>query len=106
MCKMLYNNNMKFNNEFYNQVKGAAMSAICTPTYATFSMGYFKIKLHSFCTFEYGELLAEYIEEKGNHILDDSHTVSRRSQINPEELLLTSDSINPSIQFTMEYSKY
>ena len=27
------------------------------------------------------------------------------SQISPEELLLTSNSINPSIQFTMEYSK-
>ena len=97
---------MKFNNEFYNQVKGAAMGAICTPTYATFSMGYFLKKLHSFCTFEYGELLAECIEEKWNHILDDSHTVSRSSQINLEELLLILDMINPSIQFTMEYSKH
>ena len=32
-------------------------------------------------------------------------TVLRSSQISPEELLLTLNSINPSIQFIMEYSK-
>ena len=30
---------MKYNNEFYNQVKGTAMGTNFTPTYATFSMG-------------------------------------------------------------------
>ena len=42
---MLQNNNMKFNNEFYNQIKGTAMSTIFAPTYATLSMEYFEIKL-------------------------------------------------------------
>ena len=37
--------------------------------------------------------------------MDDCYTVLRSSQISPEELLLTLNSINPSIQFTMEYSK-
>ena len=37
--------------------------------------------------------------------MDDCCTVLRSSQISPEELLLTLNSINPSIQFTMEYSK-
>ena len=27
---------MKFNNEFYNQVKGTAMGTIVTPTYAIY----------------------------------------------------------------------
>ena len=54
---------MKFNNEFYDQIKGIAMGTISAPTYATFSIGYFEIKLYSVCTFKYVELLAEYIKE-------------------------------------------
>ena len=46
-----------------------------------------------------------YITENWNRFLDDCYTVLRSSQISPEELLLTLNSINPSIQFTMEYSK-
>ena len=38
-------------------------------------------------------------------ILDDCYTVLRSSQISHEELLLTLNSINPSIQFTIEYGK-
>ena len=75
------------------------------PAYATLSMGYFEIKLYSVYTFKYGELLAEYIKENWNRFLDDCYTVLRSSQISPEELLLTLNSINPSIQFTVEYSK-
>ena len=54
---------------------------------------------------KYGVHLAEYIKENWNHFLDDCYTVLRSSQISPEELLFTLISINPSIQFTMEYSK-
>ena len=66
---------------------------------------YFEIKLYSVSIFKYGELLAEYIKENWNSSLDDCYTVSRSSQINPEELLLTLNSINPSIQFFVKYSK-
>ena len=68
-------------------------------------MGYFEIKLDSVCTFKYGELLAEHIKENWNRFLDDCYTVLSSSQISPEELLLTLNSINPSIQFTMEYNE-
>ena len=94
---------MKFNNEFYNQVKGTAMDAIFAPTYATLLMGYFKTKLYSVGTFKYGEL--ECIKENWNGFLDDSYKVLRSSQISPEELLLTLNSIDLPIQFIMEYSK-
>ena len=97
--------NMKCNNESYNQIKGTAIGIIFAPPYANFSMGYFEITCYSFCTFKYGELLAEHIKENGNPFLDDCYTVSRSSQISLEELLLDLNSINPSIQFTMEYSK-
>ena len=96
---------MKFNNEFYSQIKGTTMGTIFAPTYATLSMGYFEIKLYCVCTFKYGELLAEYTKENWNRFLDDCYTVLRSSQISPEELLLTLNSINLSIQFIMEYTK-
>ena len=95
---------MNLNNEFYNQIKGAAMGTIFARTYATLSMGYFEIKFYSAYTFKYGELLAEYIKENWNRFLDDCYTVLRSSQSSPEELLLNLNSINPSIQFIMEYN--
>ena len=78
------------------------MGTIFAPTYTTLSMGYFEIKLYSACTFKHEELLAEYIKENQNHFLHDCYTVLRSSQISLEELLLTLNSINPSIQFTTE----
>ena len=68
---ILQNNNMKFNNELCNQIKGTEMCTIFASTYATLSMGYFEIKLYSVCTFKYGVLLAEYIKENRNGFLDD-----------------------------------
>ena len=56
-------------------------------------MGHFEIKL-----------LAQHSKENWNRFLDDCYSVLRSSQISPEELLLTLNSINPSIQFTMEYN--
>ena len=60
---ILQNNNMKFNNKFYNQIKGTGMGTIFTLTYANLSKGYFEIKLYSVSTFKYGKLLGEYIKE-------------------------------------------
>ena len=54
---------MKFNNKFYNQIKGTAMGTIFAPTDATLSMGYFEVKLYSACTFRYGKLLTESINK-------------------------------------------
>ena len=54
---------MKFNNEYYNQIKGTAMGTIFASTYATLLMGYFEIKLYSICTSKNEELLAEYSKE-------------------------------------------
>ena len=61
---ILQNNNMKFYNEFYNQIKGTTMGTIFAPTYATLSMRYFEIKLYSVCTFKYGKLLAGFANKK------------------------------------------
>ena len=50
------------------------------------------------------ESFSEYMKENWNRFLTECYTVSRSTQISLEELLLTLNSINPSIQFTMEYS--
>ena len=54
-------------------------------------------------TFQYGDNLAECMKENWNHFLDDYYAVVRNYEISPEDLLLTLDSINPPIQFAMEY---
>ena len=59
----------------------------------------------NFILAKYGEILAEYIKENWYRFQDDYYTTLRNSQICLEELLLTLSSINPSIQFTIEYSK-
>ena len=63
---ILQNNNIKCNNEFYNQIEGTAMGTIFAPNFATLSMGYFEIKLYSACTFKYGDLSVEYTKENWN----------------------------------------
>ena len=98
-------NNMKFIDKSYNHIRGTTMGAIFSPIYSTLSMGYFQIKVYSVCIFTQGQLLADYIRENWNSFLDNCYIVLRSSQINPEELLLTLNSINQSIQFTMECSK-
>ena len=71
---ILENNNMKNNNEYYNQIKGTAMGTI----FYNLS-NFIEIKLYSVCTFKYGELLDEYIKEKRNRFLDDCYRVLRSS---------------------------
>ena len=72
------------------------MGTIFVPIYVTLSMRYFEIKLYSVCTFKYGEVLAELLRKTG--------TVFRMTAIQFYGVLLTLNSNNPSIQFTVEYS--
>ena len=77
------------------------MGTIFAPTYATLSMRYFEIKLYSVYTSKYGQLLAKHTKENSNRCLYSCYTVLTSNQISPEELLLTLNSVNLSIQFTM-----
>ena len=101
---VLLKNNTRFNNQLYNQIENTTMGTIFAPTYGTLSIGYIEIKLCSACTFKYGKHLAEYNKEKCNCFLDDCYIDLWSRKISSEELLLKS--VNPSIQFTMEYSKH
>ena len=73
--------------------------------HTTSLIGYFEIKLYGVWAFKNGEPLDEYIMESCNWFFDDCCKVLRGSQISPEELLLTLNSFNPSIQFTIEYNE-
>ena len=100
---ILQNNNLKFNNEFYNQINGAVMGEIFAPTCATLSMGKFEIKLYSVWTFKHLELLAQHVKGNWNCFLENCYTLLKKSQISSEKLLLTLNSI---LQYSSLWNKY
>ena len=102
---ILENNNLKFDNEYFNQIKGTAMGTIFAPTYANLTMGYFELTFYDICRNRFGEDLGNFIYENWSRFLDDCETLLEENKIVPNDLLNILNSINPSIQFTMEYSK-
>ena len=40
---ILENNNLNFDNEYFNQIKGTAMGTIFAPTYANLTMEFFEL---------------------------------------------------------------
>ena len=59
---------------------------------------------YDLCRDKFGEDLENVIFENWNRFLDDCETLLEENKINPNDLLSILNSINPSIQFTMEYS--
>ena len=86
---ILQNNNMKFDNELYNQIKVQQWVQS-------------SLQLVQFCRWDV--LKSNFIVSALLN-MENCYTVSRSSQISPEELLLTLNSINPSKQLIMKYSK-
>ena len=102
---ILENNNLNFDNEYFNQIKGTAMGTIFAPTYANLTMGFFELKFYDLCRDKYGEDLGNFIFKNWSRFLDDCETLLEENKINPNDLLGILNSRNPSIQFTMKYSK-
>ena len=102
---VLENNNLNFDNEYFNQIKGTAIGTIFAPTYANLTMGFFELTFYDLCRDQFGEDLGNFIFKNWSRFLDDCQTLLEGSKINPNDLLSFLNSINPSIQFTMEYSK-
>ena len=104
--KFIYeNNNLNFDNEYFNQIKGTAMGTIFTPTFANLTMGFFELTFYDLCKDRFGEDLGNFIFENWTRFLDDCETLLEENKTNPNDLVSILNSINPSIQFTMEYSK-
>ena len=57
------NSNMKFDNEFFNEIKGTATGTIFAPTYGALSVRYSEIKLNNNCNLTYGKFFTDYIKE-------------------------------------------
>ena len=81
------------------------MGTIFAPTYANLTMGFFELPFYDLCKDRFGEDLRNFIFENWSRFLDDCETMLEENKINPNDLLSILNSINPSIQFTMEYSK-
>ena len=56
---ILENNNLNFDNEYFNQLKGVAMGAILSSTYANLTKGLFKLTFYDLYRDEYGEVLGK-----------------------------------------------
>ena len=79
------------------------MGSIFAPTYANLTMGFFELTIYDLCRDKFGKDLGNFIFENWSRFFDDCETLLEESKIN--DLLDILNSINPSIQFTMEYSK-
>ena len=68
-------------------------------------MGFFELTFYDLCRDKFGENLGNFIFENWSRFLNDCETLLEENKINPNDLLSILNSINASIQSTMEYSK-
>ena len=81
------------------------MGTIFAPTYANLTIGFFELAFYDLCRDKIGEDWGNFIFENWSRFLDDCKTLLEKNKVNPNDLLSILNSINPSIQFTIEYSK-
>ena len=91
---ILENNNCTFNNEFYRQISGTAAGTIFAPTYETLTMGSFEVHFHNISELKWGKEFEKFILENWSRFLDGCQT---------QELLETSNSVDETIQFIMDF---
>ena len=81
--------NLKFDNNFFNQIKGTAMGIIFAPTYANVIMGFFELTVYDLCRNKFGEDLGHFILENWSRFLDDCETLLEKNKISPNSDLLS-----------------
>ena len=100
---ILENNNLKFGNDYFNQIKGH--NGYHLSNLSKCSNGVSQLLFYKICRNKWGEDWGNFIFEKWSSFLDDYETLLEESKINPNGFLNILNSMKPSIQFTMEYSK-
>ena len=102
---ILQNNTFYFNGEHYRQRKGTAMGTKFAPVYATLVIGYLEETLYRKVANEFGQQFGEYFMKFWNRFLDDCFVPWTRSLNDLNRLHYILNSLHPSINFTIEYSK-
>ena len=88
---ILENNNLNFDNEYFNQING-------TETYANLTMRFFQLTFYNLCKDRFGEDLGNFIFENWSRFLDFCETLLDENKMNPYDFLNILNSINPSFQ--------
>ena len=102
---LIENNSLKFDNGYFNQITATAVGAIFAPTYANLTLGFFEFTYFDLCRNKFGEDLRNFIFENWSGFLNNCEISIEENKINPNDLRSILNSINPSVKFTMEYSK-
>lgn len=87
---------------FYSHIKGIGTS--CLKLMQLYQWDILKQNFFVAIVLDMENFQLNILQKKWNHFLDDCHTLLKSSKISPEDLLLTLNTINPSIKFTMEYT--
>ena len=85
---ILERNNLNFDNDYFNQIKGTAIDTVFAPTYAILTMKYFELSFHDLFRNKFGEDLGNLIFENWSCFLDDCETLLEENKINPDDLLI------------------
>ena len=99
---ILQNNNLNFDNEYFNQIKDTAMGTIFAPAYANLTMGFLELRFYDLCRDKFGENLGYFIFENWSRFLDDCETLLEENKISPNDLLSILNSINH--QFSLQWN--
>ena len=99
---ILKNNTCVFDNEYFLQLQGTAMGTVFAPTYANLSMGYHEIKLYDLIELNYNLDIRQYFVENWIRFLDDCEILLKTDLRKPDDLLITLNSVNNDIQFSIE----
>ena len=102
---VLENNIFHFNDEYFKQMIGTAMGTDVAPTFSTLTVRYSEIKLYNLCEQNWGVEMRNYVPENGSRFLYDCEIRLDQKKVPQEKFLEMLNSINISIQYTMEKSE-
>ena len=102
---VLRNNVSFFDGSYRRQTHGCAMGSHKSPPYSSLAIGYLENELYERRKNTHGESHAEYLKTMFKRFLDDVFLKWKCSLGDPHELLRDMNSLDPSINFTMETGK-
>lgn len=102
---VLERNSFELDNTIYQQLKGTAMGTKAAPTYATLVLGYLENILYERINVKYGVNFSDYLKNNFKCFLDDGFIIWTYRDIDIDDFLSELNSLNASIQFTMDCSE-